>query len=163
LSCYPNSSEFEAAWTDYFELVLEPCGWMAVWFPSKETGECFECEVGRSGAAVVEVLDANHREFRAEVEMLRSPDTWNEETNQFSVPIIEIFPIRDQENEHLNIDRTAEALDLYRYFYKNIWRPWDEESHDEDWAETHLKNRLDLVFDLNSKTGNYGAALRLKN
>ena len=36
----------------------------------------------------------------------------------FSIHVSELYPIRDQENKQLNTEKTAEALDLYRHFYK---------------------------------------------
>lgn len=38
---------------------------------------------------------------------------------------------------------------LPRYFYKNVWMPWDNDNDDEqDWADKHLKSRIQFNFDL---------------
>ncbi|XP_023331365.1 protein nessun dorma [Eurytemora carolleeae] len=150
----------EEAWTSFFESELEPCGWMGVWIPSFESAECHGVPGGRDGACVVDVLDVDLNQLSAEVEVLRSPEDFTK--SEISVHLKELYPLAHQENEHLNIQRTAEALEVYRFFYKYLWRPWDVGTHVENWTESTLKNRIDLTFDLILQTGNCGIAQRLE-
>jgi len=157
-----NSEDVLPAWTYYLELVIEPCGWLGVWFPSDQTAETFECESGRNGACIFEAVDVDPRDFNAEVELLRVPGTMKHVDQTIRLPLMEIYPIRDQENEHINVEKTAEVLELYRYFFKHLWRPWDDGSNVNCWPETHLTKRVSLMFDLAARTGNYGIAQRLE-
>lgn len=158
-----RSEEVEVAWTHYFDLVMEPCDWTAVWCPSPQSAEAFGCLSGREGACLVEVIDVVSSECRAEVDILKPGEGWtNPPQSSISVHLSELYPVKDQENTELNIDRVGEALDLYRFFYKHIWRPWDAESQVDDWPDTVLKNRIQLAFDLASKSGHWGVARQLE-
>lgn len=68
------------------------------------------------------------------------------------IPLIELWPTKVQENNALNVEKTAEWIDKLRFFYTNIWMPWDRDNDDsQDWNQTHLITRLQFYFDLHSK------------
>lgn len=68
---------------------------------------------------------------------------------ELAVPLEDLWPTLQQENTELNAERTAEYLDEYRFFYRNIWMPWDDECDDDcGWSEKHLEARINFYFDL---------------
>eukprot|EP00088_Acartia_fossae_P032338 TRINITY_DN3311_c0_g1_i3.p1 TRINITY_DN3311_c0_g1~~TRINITY_DN3311_c0_g1_i3.p1 ORF type:complete len:619 (+),score=142.77 TRINITY_DN3311_c0_g1_i3:34-1890(+) len=159
-----GSQDIEDAWIGYFETIIEPCGWMAVWIPSNKTSEHYECPEGREGACVVEVHDVDPRNFVAQVEILKAPQqSVSIDEKEISVDVAELYPLSNQANsEFMNIKETAEALTLYRCFYKHIWRPWDVDENIPNWVQLHLAARLNLMMDHSSKTGQYSMAKRLQ-
>lgn len=70
--------------------------------------------------------------------------------DQYDVPLIELFPTIAQENNALNVERTAECIDSLRFFYLHIWRSWDTESEEIEWKK-FLECRVKFYFDLISK------------
>lgn len=70
------------------------------------------------------------------------------------VPLIELWPLKEQKDENLVIDRTAEYIDQLRFFFQHIWFPWDNQDDNDkvDWASQHLQNRIKFYCDLKNKT-----------
>jgi len=145
------------AWSNYCKFVMEPAGWRAILIPSEDTAELLQAEAGRRGAVLVEVTDIVCDNLEAEVELLHE----DMENKIVSVPLDELFPVKEQEYEGLNMNSTIVALDLLRFFYKHIWMPWDEDSDCPDWPAQHLDNRLHLHFSLVTGTGDQATAIRL--
>jgi len=159
-----GSQDIEDAWVGYIETVIEPCGWMAVWIPSKKTAEHYEYAEGRAGACVVEVHNVEPQNLLAEVELLKTPNNINIEEKVIRVDISELYPLSNQANsDYMNIEETAEALTLYRCFYKHIWRPWDADEEISNWVQLNLASRVKLMMDHTSKTGSYVIAKRLQH
>ena len=102
------------AWTSYLEMIVEPAGWQAVLVPSEDTAALMEVEPGRKGAMLVEVTDIMCTSLEAEVECLAP----NMENKLVTVPVDELFPLKHQPYETLNMNQTVLALDLIRFFYK---------------------------------------------
>ena len=114
-----RANEVRRAWSCYLELVVEPAGWMAVLVPSADTARMFKVDAGRRGAMVVEVLNINCDVLEAEVEILRSSDDRViSDGFKSEVPIDELYPLKNQEFDTLNMNATVVALDLIRFFYK---------------------------------------------
>ena len=104
------------AWSAYLELVVEPAGWKAVLVPSPDTAELLSTEAGRRGSLVVEVVDVTCDSLEAEVEIITgAPEL---EGKLVTVPVDELYPLKDQEILSLNMTPTVVALDLIRFFYK---------------------------------------------
>jgi len=152
-----SAKDVRDAWSNYCKFVMEPAGWQAVLIPSEDTADVLQGEAGRKGAVLVEVTDIVCDNLEAEVELLHECM----ENKIVSVPLDELFPIKKQEYEGLNMTSTIVALDLLRFFYKHIWMPWDEDSECLDWPAQHLENRLHLHFSLVTGTGDQATAIRL--
>lgn len=68
------------------------------------------------------------------------------------VNLIDLYPTKVQENKELNVERTAEVIDSLRFFYQNIWMPWDNDIDDDfDWAEKHLESRIRFYYDFKKR------------
>ena len=64
----------------------------------------------------------------------------------------DIWPTQSQEEEALDIERTAETIDRLRFFYQHIWMPWDYDNDDDhDWAAKHLEKRIKFYCDIVNK------------
>ncbi|XP_049548137.1 protein nessun dorma-like [Anopheles darlingi] len=71
---------------------------------------------------------------------------------QLVVDLEELWPLREQNNPALNVTITADCIDKLRFFYQNLWMPWDaEEQDDHGWVEKHLESRIRFCHDLKNK------------
>jgi len=156
-----SAREVRGAWSSYLELVMEPTGWLAALIPSQSTAEKLGVSTGRKGASIVEVRDVLCDDLEAEVEILQSPNGIGVKQSVVEVPIDELYPLKNQECETINMAPTILAIGMIRFFYKNIWMPWDEDSDSCDWPGQHLANRVNLHFDLAFGKRDQGTAKRL--
>ncbi|XP_072168912.1 SHC SH2 domain-binding protein 1-like [Diadema setosum] len=59
------------------------------------------------------------------------------------VPLADLYPIFDESGM---LDDTALAIEHYRFFYQNIWRPMDD-----DEGTDFIKQRLKFIYDVQEK------------
>lgn len=131
---------------EYLEKVLEPSGWQAIWRTS-----VFE--------VLVEVVDVEYSTLKAGVR-LSEPflcETRGEtftlecmqellELKEHQLPLQELWVVFDESGE---FDQTALAVEHVRFFYKHIWRSWDEEDDDDfDYFIRCVEPRLRLYYDI---------------
>ena len=109
-----EAKDVRHAWSTYLELMMEPAGWRAVLIPSPDTASVLNMESGRKGSVLVDVVDVLFDDLEAEVELLH-PEMEDKVVN---VPVDELYPVKKQDFESLNMQHTAMALDLIRFFYK---------------------------------------------
>ncbi|XP_027015998.1 SHC SH2 domain-binding protein 1 [Tachysurus fulvidraco] len=143
--CKP--SEVKAFTADYLEKVMEPRDWRALWHT-----DVFD--------VLVEVLDVDYKDLRAEVEVVLplqceargcelSEDSMRTllEATMNRVPLLELSVVYDSSGD---FDQTALALEHLRFFYKHIWRKWDEEDEDDefDYFVRCVEPRLRLYYDI---------------
>ncbi|XP_034536114.1 SHC SH2 domain-binding protein 1 isoform X2 [Notolabrus celidotus] len=143
--CKP--SEVKAFTADYLEKVLEPCDWLALWCT-----EVFD--------VLVEVQDLDLKNLKACVRLvlplqcdMRGCDLTEDamtallEATQHRVPLQELYAVYDSSGD---FDQTALALEHLRFFYKHIWRQWDEEDEDDDfdYFVRCVEPRLRLYYDI---------------
>ena len=150
-----HAGEVREAWSSYLELVVEPAGWRALLRPSSDTLALLGLhQTGDSRPAMlVNVMDVICNSLEAEVELVKVSEDGEEVGNLATVPIDELFAVKQQEIQTLDLTSTVTAIDLIRFFYENIWMPWDEESEVEDWPSQHLHNRVQLHFSLMTGCG----------
>ncbi|XP_015832637.3 SHC SH2 domain-binding protein 1 isoform X1 [Nothobranchius furzeri] len=143
--CKP--SEVKAFTADYLEKVLEPCDWMALWCT-----DAFD--------VLVEVTDLDLKNLKAWVELslplkcvTRGCEITEEamlsllEATQYKVHLQELQVVYDESGDFV---QTALALEHLRFFYKHIWREWDEEDEDDDfdYFVRCVEPRLRLFYDI---------------
>ncbi|KAK3528257.1 hypothetical protein QTP86_028499 [Hemibagrus guttatus] len=143
--CKP--SEVKAFTADYLEKVVEPCDWRALWHT-----DVFD--------VLVEVLDVDYKDLRAKVEVVvplqceargceLSEDSMRTllEATMNRVPLQELSVVYEPSGD---FDQTALALEHLRFFYKHIWRTWDEEDEDDefDYFVRCVEPRLRLYYDI---------------
>ncbi|XP_016107894.1 SHC SH2 domain-binding protein 1 [Sinocyclocheilus grahami] len=142
-----KTSEVEAFTAEYLEKIAEPCDWQAIWHT-----DVFD--------VLVEVADVDCKELKAKVELVlpmecetRGCDLTEEsmkallEATLHKVPILELSVVYDESGD---FDQTALALEHLRFFYKHIWRKWDEEDEDDDfdYFVRCVEPRLRLYYDI---------------
>ncbi|XP_017275072.1 SHC SH2 domain-binding protein 1 isoform X2 [Kryptolebias marmoratus] len=143
--CKP--SEVEAFTADYLDKVLEPCDWMALWCT-----DVFD--------VLVEVRDLDLKALKACVKLAlplqcdtRGCEITEEamnsllEATQHKVSLQELQVVYDESGD---FDQTALALEHLRFFYKHIWREWDDEDEDDDfdYFVRCVEPRLRLYYDI---------------
>ncbi|MFT7816801.1 SHC SH2 domain-binding protein 1-like [Arapaima gigas] len=145
-----KTSEVKAFIADYLEKVVEPCDWRALW-----STEVFD--------VLIKVTDVNYGELKARVGLVvplrceaRGCELSEEamrdllEATQHTVPLHELHVVYDDSGD---FDQTALAVEHLRFFYKHIWRKWDEEDEDDDFdyfvrcVEPRLRLHYDVLED----------------
>ncbi|XP_058849760.1 SHC SH2 domain-binding protein 1-like isoform X3 [Acipenser ruthenus] len=124
-----RTSEVKDFTAEYLEKVLEPSGWQAVW-----RTELFD--------VLIEVVDVEYLVLKADVELVTpflcetkgcelTEESMKDllEAKEHKVPVQELYVVYDESGE---FDQTALAVEHVRFFYKHIWRSWDEEDEDDD-------------------------------
>lgn len=133
----------------FVELSVDPSGWQAIWKIPRIDCESFKISFPTVVMVSVENIDVIKLTSAVKILAVLDEDTHLPEMHV--VPLIELWPLRTQDRtSDLNINNTAAALDVVRFFYNNLYMPWDEEKETYDWMGYHLENRLQLIYDLNS-------------
>ncbi|NXR99582.1 SHCBP protein, partial [Oxylabes madagascariensis] len=141
-----KASEVKRFIAEYLEKVLEPSGWQAIW-----RTDVFEVLVGVVGVnfpalkAVVQLsepflCESQDSSFTLECmqELL--------ELKEHQILLQELWVVYDESGE---FDQTALAIEHVRFFYRCIWRTWDEEEEDEfDYFVRCVEPRLRLHYDV---------------
>ncbi|XP_076857024.1 SHC SH2 domain-binding protein 1 [Brachyhypopomus gauderio] len=142
-----KTSEIQAFTSDYLEKVVEPSDWQALW-----CSDAFD--------VLVEVVDVDYKDLRAKVELVlplqcetRGCELTEEsmmallEATRNHLPLQELCVVYDESGD---LDQTALALEHLRFFYKHIWRKWDEEDEDDefDYFVRCVEPRLRLYYDI---------------
>jgi len=160
------AGEVRGAWSAYLDTVVEPTGWEALLLPSSSTAALLGCQEGRPGGVCVQVCAISPESMEAEVDLLAAPvdsppDFLATKGSLLTVSLDELYPLRDQVSACCDLTATAVALDLLRFFYQNLWMPWDDDSDSTDWPRAHLSTRTQLAFDFVNGTGDQETASRL--
>ncbi|XP_075842237.1 SHC SH2 domain-binding protein 1 isoform X2 [Microtus pennsylvanicus] len=141
-----KASEVKEFTVNFLEKVLEPSGWWAVWHTN-----VFE--------VLVEVTNVDFSALKAVVR-LAEPCVYESKLStftlanvkelldlkEFQLPLQELWVVSDGSRE---FHQMALAIEHVRFFYKNIWRSWDEEEEDEyDYFVRCVEPRLRLYYDI---------------
>ncbi|XP_063169173.1 SHC SH2 domain-binding protein 1 [Candoia aspera] len=141
-----KASEVKEFTAEYLEKVLEPSGWQAIWRTN-----AFEVLVG--------VVDMEYASLKAVVRLsqpfrckVQEAGFTSEhvcallELKEYQLPLQELWVVFDESGE---FDQTALAVEHVRFFYKHIWRSWDEEDDDDfDYFVRCVEPRLRLYYDI---------------
>ncbi|XP_040581849.1 protein nessun dorma [Lepeophtheirus salmonis] len=129
-----HARDIKSLWCSYLETYCELPNWLAVWTSKANSPAVHK---------VVDVIYINFPDLEASIEVL-DDDNFIED-NEMVVPLMELYPIKNQLKE-FNILSTATSLDQLRFFYNYIWKPWDvNDEVSEDWVEEHLEFRINLL------------------
>jgi hypothetical protein len=142
-----SASKVRTLWVDYLKRMLPEKNWLAVWSPKDDV----------DNVACVDVVSVYIEDLSAVVQILHNSSSalGYRAEEAVSVPLIELQPIMDADSEDESfadelssrMEAVAVALDHYRFFYSNIWRPWDETDDSDDWVEEHLAFRFGIYQD----------------
>ncbi|KAJ8916725.1 hypothetical protein NQ315_013929 [Exocentrus adspersus] len=141
------SALIKKEWTFYLELTVDPIGWQAVWKIPRL--KCEDLNIPFPSIVLVLVLNVEYQSLLALVRVLAVQDDITI-PEKHHVPLLQLWPTEEQDNSvALNVQSTANALDMYRFFYTHVYMPWDNDEDDSvDWKSKHLESRLRLFYDL---------------
>ncbi|PSN50703.1 hypothetical protein C0J52_01193 [Blattella germanica] len=134
-------SEVKNEWICYIQPMIPIGGWQAVWKISRLKCEEFDINF----PTVVLVMDD-----------ISLPEV-------HMVPLIYLYPTKQQESDLLAITEIASCLDQFRLFYNNLWQPWDCEDENVDWVSTHLHARLRMFYDMQLGILPHGTGLHIRS
>ncbi|NXD91352.1 SHCBP protein, partial [Chaetorhynchus papuensis] len=141
-----KASEVKQFIAEYLGKVLEPSGWQAIW-----RTDVFEVLVG--------VVGVNFSALKAVVQ-LSEPFLCESQDGSFTLECMqELLELKEHQillqelwvvyDESGEFDQTALAIEHVRFFYRCIWRTWDEEEEDEfDYFVRCVEPRLRLHYDV---------------
>lgn len=139
-------SKLQEEWAYYLELTLDPNGWQALWKIPRL--KCEELHIPFPSVVLIYVLNVIYKDLAALVRILAVQDDIHLPEKHY-VPLSQLWPTRDQDKSiALNMNSTANALDMLRFFYIHLVMPWDEDDDSIDWKGSQLINRLRLHYDL---------------
>ncbi|XP_072934276.1 protein nessun dorma [Epargyreus clarus] len=137
-------------WSMQAELLVEPVGWDALWKLSKEF--CKKFEVRFPCVAYIAVTSVDFEELSASVDVLSvQHEAVSLPEKVIDVPLIELWPTMKQRELCVNAATTAEFIDLMRFFYNNIWMPWDDQD-DKVLSPNTIEDRMQLWSQVQSST-----------
>jgi Right handed beta helix region len=150
----------KASWCEFLETSLEPAGYSAIWRLSRATCEDlnikFPCEVFGF------VNETDFSELTATVEIISVQDENVHLPENCEVPLEDLYPTVEQENNALNVDLTADCLDRYRFFFQKIYMPWDHDDSAANFITKLLLPRMKLFYDLKNKLISKGLSSHIR-
>ncbi|KRT79168.1 hypothetical protein AMK59_6912, partial [Oryctes borbonicus] len=140
-------SNIKKEWAFFLELSIDVSGWQAIWKLPRLTCELYK--ISFPTIVLVYVEDIYFESLEALVKVLAVQDDISL-PEKHKVSLIQLWPTKTQDKSVvLNLQSTANALDILRFFYHNLITPWDYEDDDTaDWLGRHLESRLRLFYDL---------------
>ncbi|KAL4707242.1 hypothetical protein ACJJTC_008323 [Scirpophaga incertulas] len=137
-------------WSLQAEVDVEALGWDALWKLSKEF--CKKFEVRFPCIAYVTVNSVDFENLTAAVEVLSvQHETVSLPEFVSEVPLIELWPTLEQREKCVNAASTAEFIDLLRFYYEDIWMPWDDVD-DKDFLPNTIEERMSLWSELHNRS-----------
>ncbi|CAB3222103.1 unnamed protein product [Arctia plantaginis] len=137
-------------WSTQAELLVEPVGWDALWKLSKEF--CKKFEVRFPCIAYIAVTTVDFENLSACVDVLSvQHESVSLPENVVDVPLIELWPTMKQREQCINVATTAEFIDLLRFYYNDIWMPWDD-ADDKILLPNTIEERMQLWADMHNGT-----------
>ncbi|KAJ0173221.1 hypothetical protein K1T71_011397 [Dendrolimus kikuchii] len=137
-------------WSMQAELLVEPVGWDALWKLSKEF--CKKFEVRFPCVAYVTITTVDFENLSACVEVLSvQHEAVSLPESVVDVPLIELWPTTKQREQCVNAATTAEFIDLLRFYYDDIWMPWDDQD-DKVLLPNTIEDRMQLWSDMHNGT-----------
>ncbi|XP_071515981.1 SHC SH2 domain-binding protein 1 homolog B isoform X2 [Panulirus ornatus] len=146
----------EKCLVQYVEDSIEPAGWRAVWRASSNPDSVLN--LLHPADIFVDVVNVSREKLMADIKILEPvrknlPDDDSKAVEQkknaeITVPLMELYPLAEQENNVLDIATTAEIVEQIRFFYKHIWQPWDLEEEKCCYDHYLITTRLKLYQDI---------------
>lgn len=141
----------------YVEGSIEPAGWRAIWSVSARQSNSF-LNLYHCADILVDVVNVSHEKLLAEVTILdpvKIPGNEHDQQlikqakgNVMSIPLMQLYPIADQENGLIDINTTTEVVEQVRFFFEHIWRAWDLEEENICYTGSLIAARFKLYQDI---------------
>ncbi|XP_017774290.1 PREDICTED: SHC SH2 domain-binding protein 1 homolog B [Nicrophorus vespilloides] len=139
-------NQIRKEWGYYLEFSLDPNGWQAIWKIPRIS--CENLKIPFPTIVLVYIEDVSFNDLSAVAKIIAVQDDISLPEKHF-VPLMQLWPTKDQDKTvALNMQNTSNSLDMYRFFYTNIFMPWDYDDDNSDWLQMHLETRLRLYYDM---------------
>uniref|UniRef100_A0A182Q578 Right handed beta helix domain-containing protein n=1 Tax=Anopheles farauti TaxID=69004 RepID=A0A182Q578_9DIPT len=146
------ASAIRSEWINFVEVAVEPTGWQALWKASRPVCEQLSVKYPLVVLGTVDQVLFDEMKATFIIEAIQDDDV-QLPVERITVDLEELWPLREQNNPALNVNITADCIDKLRFFYQNLWMPWDSDSEDEHgWIDKHLESRIRFCHDLKNKT-----------
>lgn len=134
---HTSAAQIKRGFSFHLEFSVDPNGWQAVWKIPRLT--CEQLHIAFPTIVLVYVDEIDFNELMAFVKIIAVQDDISLPEKHY-VPLLQLWPTKSQDKTVvLNLVSTAKALDMYRFFYTNVFLPWDfDEDDNVDWLGTHL-------------------------
>ena len=156
-----NPLQVKDALIQYVNKLIEPRDWKAVWRTTDQTFDWtqnvfdFEVEINDVELNSLNALVSIQKLLHPSLEEVSIPEKEKIEKMMeekfIQAPLIQLYVINEPETTD-QFSLTATVIEHVRFFYKHIWRPWDDvvvnKYSDLSFAESLLTDRLKLHFDL---------------
>lgn len=125
-------STIQKKWAFFVELTVDPTGWQAIWKIPRL--KCEDLKIPFPTIVLVHVKNVFCTELSALIKILAVQDDISL-PDKHIVPLIQLWITKDQDSTVvLNLQSMANSLDMLRFFYTNVFMPWDHEEEDTtDW------------------------------
>lgn len=145
-----SASCIKKQWVFYLQLTIDANGWQAIWKIPRLT--CESLNISFPTCVLVLVLHTDYKHLCALVRVIAIQDDISIPEKHI-VPLIQLWPTQDQDKTiALDLEHTANSLDMLRFFYLHIYMPWDQDEEDAvDWKSKHLESRLRLHYDIKNR------------
>ncbi|KPI98804.1 SHC SH2 domain-binding protein 1-like A [Papilio xuthus] len=148
--CSTGRDTAREQWSLQAELLVEPVGWDALWKLSKDF--CKKFDVRFPCVAYVSVTSVDFEELSASADVLSvQHEAVTIPETVVDIPLVELWPTIKQREASINAATTAEFIDLLRFFYENIWMPWDDQDGKTLLPKT-IEERMSLWSDMHNGT-----------
>ncbi|XP_057671655.1 protein nessun dorma [Diorhabda carinulata] len=141
------SSQLKKQWGFFIDLTVDKIGWQAIWKIPRL--KCEALNIPFPSVVLVLILTINTEQLKALVRVLAIQGDINIPEKNW-VPLTQLWPTEEQDKSiAIDLNQTANSMDMLRFFYLYLYMPWDREEDDSvDWKETHLESRLRFYYDL---------------
>ncbi len=140
------ASEVEGQWSKYLRKSLPQRSWLALWDSTASVEVKDRDNRDPQEVTCVDVIEVDFSSMEARVEVIHCPQSLQEDLMadpERSVRLLELYPMLE-EDEKDEAERAQKALDHWRFFYRYLWRPWDDEEDLDDWVDACLDSRMEL-------------------
>lgn len=135
-------------WATQAEMLVEPVGWDALWKLSKEFCKRFDVRFPCVAYVTVTSVDFENLSTCVEVLSVQHESVTLPEA-VVDVPLVELWPTTEQREQFVNAATTAEFIDLLRFYYTELWMPWDDQD-DKVLLATTVEDRMQLWIDIHN-------------
>lgn len=142
------ASEIRKMWKNYLEVGVEPSGWQGIWQPSRFYCDKLNLRFPSKLMGQIEQVDYVEHTASFTIEAIQGDETTEPPAKFDNVPLKELWVLKRQDNEALNIEVTAKVLDQYRFFYNHVWMPWDLSADDDGHFPLKIESRVKFYCDL---------------
>ena len=149
-------TEIVDTWASHLAQVVPFRDWLALWKSSPDSPGVFvDVNQVMFKSLQVEVRLLHIKAASDEIEQENTMEDSLYEDEYKTVSLLELYPVQDDEDhdeeDPKDCEKIALALEHCRFFFENLWFPWDDQDEDDNWVGEHLSVRCQLHQDPDSR------------